>query len=427
MTWLLILPLTYLLWRTLARPRIEYTHREAFTLGNLYYMALPLGLASTTNDYGQFWLPPWRLIARLPGEAGIERMILWSVALWAAFLVGDAFARRRGSPMVEFAEPIAAAVRDRGAWTVVLTGCAIGLGIFGLAWAVANRAILFTGYQNFKETAAAGALQAAIAFTTYISVIAVLLRPALPRSTVRLAIAVVGFLGVLTLSTGGRQTFALTLIAALVCRSMLRSGVPRRTFIMSGLAGVFLFGSIGAWRAGNSDSGHFFESIGLEPLFTFISFTTLVAFTDLPNFAFPTSLLAGFGNLVPSAIWSDKLDFFQGLLTKFHYYSPLGALSLGASLLINFGWIGALCTAAAAGFGAERLRQGAHRHPLLLASYCIVVPVLTLDLWRNPMEISVVKNIFEVGLLLPLSLLILKNLLASSVRALSSAPPAFAG
>ncbi len=60
MTWLLALPLAYLLWRTLARGRIEYTHREAFTPGNIYYLALPLALASTTRNFGQIWLGPWR-------------------------------------------------------------------------------------------------------------------------------------------------------------------------------------------------------------------------------------------------------------------------------------------------------------------------------------------------------------------------------
>ncbi len=85
-------------------------------------------------------------------------------------------------------------------------------------------------------------------------------------------------------------------------------------------------------------------------------------------------------------------------------------------MLINFGWIGSLIAAMMGGFGAERLRQGALRHPLLLASYCIVVPVLTLDLWRNPMEIPIVKNMFEVGVLLPVALLIAKNLLAPHSR-----------
>ncbi len=420
MIWLLALPLAYLMWRTLARGRIEYTHREAFTLGNLYYMALPLAIASTTEDFGEVWLGPWRMIARLPGQAGVTRMIVWSVALWACFLLGDALARRRGTSDVDLSGPIGAAVRDRAAWTVVLTGGAIALGLFGAAWAVVNRAILFTGYANFQETAAAGALQAAIAFMTYISVTAALLRAALPRFAVRLAVLVLGFLGVLTLSTGGRQTFVLALIAALVCRSVLRDGVPRRTFVALGIAGVLLFGFIGAWRSGVADTGHLFGSIAAEPLFTFLSFTTLVAFTYLPAFAFPTPLISSFGNIVPSVIWSDKLDYFKHLLDQFRYYSPLGALSLGASMLINFGWIGALVAATAGGFGVERLRQGAMRHPLLLASYCIVVPVLTLDLWRNPMEIPIVKNMFEVGLLLPVALLIAKNLLAARPHAPSS-------
>ena len=412
MNWLLALPVVFLLWRTLARRRIIYGHREAFTFGYLFYVGLPLLLANTTENWEQKALPSWRLVARIPGPEGVERLIWWSILVWFAFLLGHALASRRVPGGVDFAAPLASAQRDRAAWTIVLGGASFALALFAVAWAIQNRALLFTGYlQLDRDSEFKGPLQAAIAFMTYLMLVAVILHRSLERWLLPAMLAVVCFLGLLTLSVGARQTFVLTLIAALACRSFLRRGLPRSSFFLFGLLGAAIFGFIGNWRSASTDSP-IYESIVLEPLFTFISLPTLITFTKLPLFSVPYQFLVGFTNIIPSAIWQGKHDFFVSLANDFKFYSPFGAINLGASLLINFGWAGSVLFSCLLGFGSERLHQAAHRRPLFLATYCLLIAVLSFDLWRNPLEIPVVKNIFQAGVLLPLFLVLAKNLLA---------------
>ena len=412
MSWLLALPLLYLLWRTLARRRIVYGHSEAFTFGYLYYVGLPLALANTPQNFGQKWLPSWQLVARMPGADGVERLIWWSIGLWLAFLLGDALARRRTLPGVDFEGPLASVLHDRAAWTIVLGSAGVALALFGIAWAIQNRALLFTGYVDLDPTSDfKGPLQAAIGFMTYLMLLAILFRKAIGQSLVALMVLVVAFLGVLTLSVGARQTFVLTLIGAIACRSVLRSGVPRATFFSLATLGGLLFGFIGNWRTASTDSP-IYATLALESLFTFISLPTLTAFTKLPLFSFGIPIWGGFGNLIPTVFWPTKADFFRSLIADYHFYSPFGAINFAASALINFGWIGSLLFSVVLGFGSERLHQAAKKRPMFLATYCILVAVLSFDLWRNPLQIPIVRNLFEVGMLLPLTLVLTKNIIA---------------
>jgi uncharacterized membrane protein len=90
---------------------------------------------------------------------------------------------------------------------------------------------------------------------------------------------------------------------------------------------------------------------------------------------------------------------------------PLGGLHLFVSLIVNFGWLGAafFCAAIGAAVAALHNRSGTWLGTII---YCAVSGWLGFSLFRDPMSVSIVKNIVQVSLLWPLLVVLALNVLA---------------
>lgn len=396
---LLAVPLIYLVWQGALKRRIVITHRETFTLGFLWYAAMPLYLANADLVIDSPALTGWRAIATLMDPAVQRTELLWAFGLWVAFMLGCALLHR---PAVTDALPPAEPMSRESvaAWTVVLLAIGAAAMAFGLAWGLANRALLFSGYSVEYDDVARGPLQGAIVYASVTAVIAYTMSRQIGRIPLAVILVAVVALIVLSLSLGTRSMALLSLIMLAALFSKMRGGLPRIFVVVGSLIVVGGFSAIAAWRQGTSDIGFALLSAALEPLYTYISAATYLAFNEPASVALPTPLIGSLVNLVPRALWPDKVEYLASLTAGVRIYAPLGATHLFASLLMNFGWIGGLVVAVASGAGIERLSQS--RRPTVVASYILIVAVLAADIWRNPFSQSVIKSVLQGGVLVPL-------------------------
>lgn len=407
---LLTLPVFYLIWRGVRGRRVEVTHRETFTLGYLWYGALPLFLSGTDVELDSPALRGWRSIANLMGPEIMRTELIWSVAIWAAFIAGTMVVPRvaatTSSIRVDEVHPMA--------WRTVLLLIGIGSLTFAIAWGVVNRGLLFGGYEaNGFDDVVRGPLQASLLYTSVAAIIAYLRRHAIGNTPAIVNGAAVLIMILLSLSVGTRGAAVLAVLMAVAVASKVRGGLSRKMLVIGGLASVTALAALAAWRLGSSDIAFAALSPALESLYTYFSAATYLTFNAVPIIAFPSPLLGGIGNLVPRALWPDKGEYLGSLLNGVKIFAPVGALHLFASLLVNFGWLGSIVAAFFAGAAVERLSRS--QRPACIAAFALIVGVLTTDLWRNPFSQSLIKSVLQGAVLIPL-LLTFAALVATRLR-----------
>lgn len=398
MIFLLALPAIYLVQRVLLRQRVELTHRETFTLGFIWYAGLPLLLSGLDIALGSPALRGWQSIATMMGPDLLQKELIWGVGVWAAFIAGTMVVPRTARPDMpppDAASPIA--------WRVVLVIIGTAALAFAVAWGIANRGLLFTGYEATEfDDVVRGPLQAALLYTSIAAMIAIVRRRSIGDLPVVINAMAVLLMALLSLSIGTRGATVLVVVALVALASRLRSGLRRPVLIGGSLLMLAFFAALAAWRLGSSDIAVALLSPALESLYTYFSAATYFAFNDIPLFAFPAPLLGSIGNLVPRALWPGKVDFLGSLLDNINMFAPLGATHLFPSLLFNFGWLGSLVAVFAAGAGVERLSRSSR--PGCIAAWALIVGMLATDVWRSPFSISLAKTVLQGAVLMPLLL-----------------------
>ncbi len=408
---LLALPLAYMIWRTVLQPRIQVGHREAFTLGFLWYAAMPMFIAAIDIDLNSPALRGWRAIATMMGPARQQTELVWGVGIWAAFIAGSLAAVPADStvcppPPSDEVHPMA--------WRVVLLLTGAAALAFAVVWGIANRGILFTGYAaNEFDDVVRGPLQAALLYTSVAAMIAILRRPSIGTLPVAVNVIAVLLMALLSLSIGTRGATVLVVVALVALASRFRNGLHRPLLIGGSVLILAFFSALAAWRLSSSDVGFALLSPALESLYTYFSAATYFAFNEIPLFAFPAPLLGAVGNLVPRALWPGKVEFLNSLLDNIHMFAPLGATHLFPSLLFNFGWLGSLVAVFTAGAGIEILSRS--QRPASIAAWAFIVGIIATDVWRSPFSISLIKTALQGAVLMPL-LLTFNAIVANKIR-----------
>jgi hypothetical protein len=298
-------------------------------------------------------------------------------------------------------------------WQFVLVGVGVASMIFGVAWALLNRGMLFRGYTDAYDDVARGPLQGALVYTSVAFVIAFMKRGEAGRLGLWLTGFAVAFLTILSFSVGTRSMPVLVTIMLTVLASRLRGGLPRYGLLLGAVVAIAALSALAVWRQGGGGLQFALLTPVLEPLFTYISAATYLSFNDVPVFAFPSPLLGALANLVPRALWPGKVDFIEGLTDNVEMFAPLGATHLFFSLLINFGWAGSVLLSFAAGAAIERLsRTSSH---VLTASYVLIAAVLMTDLWRNPFSQSLIKSVLQGAFIVPALLALAAALIRAGI------------
>ncbi len=424
-----VLPLVCGLRASMSRRGLEVNHVLLFTFGYVLYWVLPvmLGRLRILEDHPALRL--WYEFYHAGGRDGsFTTYLLCILLLYSAFVLGSALGGRLRLYQREPPVP--------GLWfdDRLLVPCLLAAGLLAAVHAWLLRDQLFTGYIALRgpDTRARGTVAASSLFL--LSLLLIRLTGAEreePRATGLAAPSMAPFAlaylvsVVLLLGLGTRLNALAGILAVLTYWTVYR--VRLRYLSAAALMLLLLTGAglVGLLRLRNSIStlGILANLFG-EPLFTSFSLFGFLGDDRLPLVAFPRFLLGDLMNLVPTVLFPNKADFLVDPVDYgFTVFSPLGALNSFVSFMINFGLLGSLAFMLLLGAGMAVLKR--QRGALARVVYAMLSSALAFTFFRDPFSVSLVKNMFEFSLLMPMivwGLLHMISVAARAGRAGSQAP-----
>lgn len=360
------------------KPRYTLTHRHLFFMGWVYYLVVPLTLAYTQSfalvdslaSLGPYYdvdSPYW------------PHLVSFSLAAPMAYWVGSLWRRLRAS---EFRE---AEVEGRrvGAW-MLLPIYALLICVF----AVQARSLLGVGYIGDLDFSLVGPLATAQMLILYQYLYE---RGAGHRITNAFAFLLV-VNSMLLLSMGGRL-YVMSTLVAIYFRWWNWGASSRRAQLRSLMMILFapvVLVSVGMWRVGETDYSLVGFYLVAESMFTSISAFTLFAGGHWSGlFDVPYEFSAAFANIVPSQLWPGKSEWLTMVASAAqNFESPYGGMSIVASSVESFGFVGGLGFFMIVGLymtAVGRTGGKAFRE----AYYCYLVGLLPFMFFRDPFQVQV--------------------------------------
>ena len=179
-----------------------------------------------------------------------------------------------------------------------------------------------------------------------------------------------------------------------------------KTLCIAGL-GIVIVGIVGLWRinSGISIKG-IIDIVSFESLFTAFSLIYFIAHYSIPVIKFPFPLLGSFINLVPSIVMPNKSELIVDLPdVGYEIYSPAGALNSFMSLMVNFGVLGTIIFVIVLVYLLRVLREQDNNLAKLM--YSCLCANIAFTFFRDPFSVSIVKNMFEFCIIIPLIVMLL--------------------
>jgi len=403
---LLLLPPLCLLGFGLRR-QFKFDHYFCFALGFCYYVCAPLLLSAYSNGYSDELMQIWWKISKVASMDNVAYTAVFSMAIFVSFYGGCMMARLLGArrPRQEGAHGVQHPLKNQTVLTSPIISqlfLAILIAFFlVLVWM--GQGFWFSGYTGEYDTGLRGPLQGIIlAFAVMFLLMKTsqnFLAHDLRWSGLKMTAATFTVAAaILSLSVGSRQNFVLSVISIAVYYSCFIYPFKRWKVIVFGVACITLISIVGAARIGGNVFSFMTVGIFYESVLTSISLFSGFQFNDFPLFSYPAEIIEGSANLIPSFLW-DKTEFLASIASSnFVYASPLGAKNGILSLAVNFGLLGGCIAVFALGALLEFL-SSKNRHPILYVTYSIATAGLAMDIWRNPFQVSIIKNMLQMGVL----------------------------
>lgn len=363
--------------------RVEINHVKLFTVGLIYYWVLPI------------LVPIEDKLLSAPDPDRIP--MYWGniAGIYLCFLIGD----RLGNTIKYKAQP----ARKVAGFFLILWPSVVALLLFAF---YERNELFFAGY---ADSAARGTLAS---ISMLIFAIALVRTSAREEFRIRNIYFAMYFLSAgLMLLSGGRMYFVLCVTALLVYRSCYLSKLDIKSLLKVAVPGLILMGIVSIVRLDDADGGVglFFWNMLAESYYTSISLMDYFRSYHEPLIAFPSHLLSGFYNLVPTFIAGNKLY----LNNTFGVDNPLGALHSYISWMENFGRIGSFIFSMSLGFSLRRLR--AMNSALSRPIYSMISAALAFTFWRDDFSISIVKVMIEDAMLFSIGIYYLGALFAELI------------
>lgn len=352
------------------------SHVHIFIFGWALYVATPLLLGY--SGALQRLEPVESVAGYFEGPQALwTDLLLYAALMPWVFYGGSRFARswRRLPPLIVSLRP--------QSW-VLLVAYAVLLVIF----TAAARDLLFQGYAEGVDSSVVGpiaTLQMVVLFQYLVAKAAGLTRVRRGLGVLLIAASVV------LLGMGGRLYVASVLVAMYFYwwKWVAADRAARRRSIKWALLAPLTLAVIGMWRVGAVDISGLGFYLFAEPLFTSISAVSYFLGGSWQILDTPTDFFSAFINIVPTALWPEKLTFVASLSTAgLNFESPFGALSIITSSVGNFGYVGGLAFVGFVGtvFGwAQRNATS----PLMRAFYCFLVSLLPFLFFRDPFQVQI--------------------------------------
>jgi hypothetical protein len=219
----------------------------------------------------------------------------------------------------------------------------------------------------------------------------------------------------LILSMGTRLYFLSMFLSTISLIIMYGKGIKVKSFALLLVGLLVIFSSIGLLR--NKDSlslnGIIFIFFG-EPFFTSYSLFSFLTLNKLPLWNFPKELIISFFNIVPTYLIPNKSEIIDSMVDiPYQYVNPLGADSLFANCMINFGLIGSIFFVIIFSFMINYTKK------IIPSSYIMILGFLSFTFFRDIFSVSLVKNIFQYSMLMPFIFYCITNLICISARGMS--------
>jgi hypothetical protein len=298
--------------------------------------------------------------------------------------------------------------------------------LIATVFAVSLRGEWFVGYQGsiYEDFGWRGSFTAATLALLSLAVIHVAKmeqrrgRAARPREVVgnRFTLGYLLF-GLLLVSMGARLYFASSLLMYLVYRTVFVRRIAAGKFIIVTVVMAVLVAVVGVVRVGGGSSSTQLL-INLFSEFVYTSFS-LINFLQTGPFELlnvPKFLMSDFINLIPTFLLPGKAALLMDPSNYgYSVYTPLGALHSFFSFTVNFGVLGTLPVMFLFGFALRWLQTNGHL-VMLRVIYVMLASWLAFTFFRDPFATSIVKNMFEFSILVPVVVIVAMHVIGVAIR-----------
>lgn len=255
--------------------------------------------------------------------------------------------------------------------------------------ALQGQGILFTGYSEIIDFS----LQGQMATLEMLILYQYLYERSNNRSIANYFLILIAINSIILLSLGGRiyVASALTAIYFRWWNWDARSVTARIFALFTAFVILTILVAIGMWRVGDDDASRITFYLLAESLFTSISGFTLFTSGKWELIEIPIEFFLGFLNIIPSAIWPEKAEWLASkIASSQHFEAPMGAVSIVASSVGNFGFLGGLIFFLIVGtymrISERRAKSG---DPAQIAYYCYLISLLPFIFFRDPFQIQI--------------------------------------
>lgn len=390
--------------------KLKINHIFCVSLGYVYYGLIPFwcfesGIVFHNGGY-QSLLMYYSQISRV----NLIKYFILSFLMYVMFILGSRTAKRRfviqkRKASIRFSEQVLFPV-------VILLGLAI-------LWL--NRKFLFKGYNGIKN-AYKGTLSAYVIMLFSIALMNFFAQRRTLHFTRRFfnkwGIAFTLF-SVMLLSMGGRLYVLTSIFAILVCYSCYHvNGISIRSFGKIFLGLILAAGLIGVVRQGRAVYvKDVLFNILEEPLYCSFSLLTYLGNNEIDSwFTFSVILFSGLINLVPTIIFPDKIKYIRSVFDLGREISsPLGGMHYFVSFTIDFGIVGSMLMFYVFGRITRVLCQEPELD-LKKTIYCLICSYMIFGIYRDPIAISIVKDIIEFSIVIPVMVFCINQILFAYVK-----------
>jgi hypothetical protein len=376
---------------------ITINHVTTFTLGFLFYWLLPVILIVTpttdaaeqiTNYFSA--IPPDRLL-------GYNISILFC---YLAFALGDTLGT---FPLIKRKRVTRPRKFQPQLWKLEWASALI-LFVIEL---VKVRHSLFTSYTHSDFIARGTLIAVSIVLFSISLRIAIEGRWKFMQAYFIVALAL--------LAAGGRLYFVSSVISLLAYISH-RKPIRSRVLLVGGVCAMALMGIIGVLRVHSSASLLLILlNVVTESLFTSFSLFSYLSANPISWIHAPTFLIADLYNLIPSAL-VNKHHLTTLVDSGLGIASPMGAMHSWVSFNVNFGIIGTLIFMFLFGY-LLRINEK------MSVPYLMLTGFTAFTFFRDPFSVSLVKNMLEFSILIPLFLEQINRLCTFAVKTSSEFVP----
>lgn len=403
----------FMMWtNSIRHGKFYLNHRTCIAAGYLFYVLLPLFLLESSI---QFQDSVYQKLKDYYMCIPVENKLYYIVVsfLWlAAFFMG---CRCKKIRFVQKMRLIDAKRADRS-YRYLQKGIFLAVLLFELLLLYRGRSQLFAGYSSDMTVSLRGTLYAGLIML--FSLVLLNYFSGNTRGMKALLINKWGIfyiiLALLILTTGGRLYVVSNLVALMIAVTYLDGkGIPLQKLAGFFAAVLLAVGFIGSWRlsgvfgtegvAGISFENIFYNILQ-EPLYTNFSIITYLGGSNVVRlFSFPKVFFSSWINMLPSIVMPDKANYILTIADREASVSaPLGALHYFTTFNIDFGFLFAVLFFFALGYWLSRLEKKCGENAALYCTvYVLASSNLMFTLYRDPVSVSVIKNIFEFSIMVP--------------------------